>query len=312
MLNDRRRILIATSAQHQGEFKSLFEREPLQNWDTVFADCFSRARFNMQQNPCDALMVHEDLLEKDGGQGLSWLAWKREFPVLFVGQSPKNFQRAYELGVQHCLPFDMALTHPPLVATAFEQAKRTLDNSLRLDRSKEQLTQTRRHIDRLVTLMWRSSPAHQENQWYSQPFMMERLNEELARAERHKVPLSLAVGELKQPEVADYQLPEWTPDVLVKGKRRCDVVGQYGARGFMLLMVHTPKTGGIICCKRLQSALEKPGDEAPVVGPRPAVRAYFGLTTTQGDRNSPQSVLRSAEQNLDAARLEPAMRIVSD
>lgn len=310
MLAERRRVLVAVNKTHEGEMKSLFEREALASWQPLFADGFSRARFTFQHNPCDALVVHEDLLEAEGNQGLAWLAWKKDYPTLFVGQSGARFQRAYELGVQHCLAYDMALSHPPLMATVLDQALKAskVVNELRI--SQALLTKTRLHVDRLVTLMWRATPHQEDNQWYSEPFMLERLQEELARADRHKVPLSLAVGEMQDEEKLDPILPDWTPDVLVKSKRRCDVVGQYGPRSFMLLMVHTPKAGGITCCKRMQNFLEHSAEE--LSGPRKAVRAFFGMTSTNGDRMSAQSLLRAAEQNLDAARNERQLRIVAD
>ncbi len=310
MLADRRRVLIAVNKTHEGEVKSLFQRDPLSQWLPLFADSFSQARFTLLHNPCDSLIVHEDLLEAEGSQGLAWLAWQREFPTIFVGQSAAMFQRAYELGARHCLAFDMALTHPPLLATVLDQSRRNMDVSASLKRAKDQLSQTRRHVDRLVTLMWRAAPRHEDSQWYSEPFILERLQEELARAERYKLPLSLAVGEMNDEAEADPSLPEWTPELLVKTKRRCDVVGQYGPRSFLLLMVQTPKTGSITCCKRLQSFLEHEAEALP--GPRRSVRAFFGVTTTQGDRQSPQSLLRFAEQNLDAARHEKMLRIVAD
>lgn len=308
MSHDRRRVLIAVNKTHDGEMKSLFEREPLAGWQPLFADSFSRARFTMRHNPCDALIVHEDLLDAEGPQGLAWLAWKKDYPTVFVGQSAMAFQRAFELGASQCLPLDMALSNPPLLAMILQQAQKHLQTSAELHRTKHQLAQARRHIDRLVTLMWRTTPHQDDCQWYSEPFMLERLSEELARADRHKIPLSLAVGELSDEEREDAILPDWTPELLIKEKRRCDVVGQYGPRGFLILMVHTPKTGGFNCLKRLQDRLEQPEQNQP----RPAIRAYFGLTSTHGERLTPQGLLRSAEENLEAARREKLLRIVAD
>ena len=305
-----KRILIAVSKSREGEIKALFERDPLGKWDPLFAEGFSKARFILQHSPCDALMVHEDILDKEPIQGLSWLCLRRDYPVILLGQSASNFTRAYEVGVQHCLPYDMALASAPLVSKVLEQAAAALGESIALGRTRDQLTHTRRHVDRLVTMMWRTSPQQNDSQWYSQPFLMERLGEELARAERYKVPLSLAIGELKPSEHRDIDLPEWTPDLLVRGKRRCDVVGQYGKSGFLVMMMHTPKSGGISCCKRLQNVLEQP-DSAMIAPSQQPLRAYFGLSSMIGERSSPQSLLSAAEQNLEVARTEPTLRIVA-
>jgi len=305
-----RRVLIAVNKTHEGEMKSLFEREPLAHWQPLFADGFSKARFTLQHIPCDALIVHEELLDAEGHQGLAWLAWKKDYPTLFMGESAANFQRAYELGVQHCLVYPMALAHPPLVAVVLEHSRHAHESGIILARTEEQVTQMRRHIDRLVTMIWRTAPNKEDSHWYSEPFMLERLAEELARSERHKTPLSLALGEFKGEDPTDIILPEWTQQIVVKTKRRCDVVGQYGPSSFLLLMVQTPKTGGITCCKRLMTSLESPVE--PKSGPRSAVRAYFGMTATQGNRFTPQSLLRAAEENLEAARHEKRACVIAD
>lgn len=309
MQSDYRRVLIAVNKPHEGEMKSLFERDALSQWQALYADSFSQARFTLQHNPCDALVVHEELLEAEGNPGLAWLAWKRDYPTLLIGQNAVNFRRAYELGVQHCMPYEMILSHPPLLATGLNQSLKNSDAAKRGQRAKEQLTQTRKHLDRLVSMMWRTAPSQDECQWYSEPFIMERLHEELARAERHKVPLSLAVGELTNDDGLEPVLPEWTPEALIRTKRRCDVVGQYGPRGFILLMVHTPKSGALTCCKRLQTYLEHSAEQ--LAGPRGSIRAFFGMSTTLGDHSSPHALLRAAEQNLDAARKERDLRIVA-
>src|SRR5207247_2659054 len=140
-------------------------------------------------------------------------------------------------------------------------------------------------------------------------YMMERLQEELARAGRHKIPLSLAIGELKDEEENEAPiLPEWSTELIIKGKRRCDVAGHYGPKNFLLLMVHTPRTGGVCCLQRLQQAIEHPAETLQ----RPHVQAYFGLTTTHGEAAQPQSLLRAAEQHLESARADEKLRIVAD
>ena len=87
------RILVTVSKAREGEIKALFERDPLGNWEPLFADGFSKARFILQHSPCDALLVHEEMLERDPIQGLAWLCWRKDYPVVFLGQSANNFQR---------------------------------------------------------------------------------------------------------------------------------------------------------------------------------------------------------------------------
>jgi PleD family two-component response regulator len=306
-----RRVLIVANSTRQKEIEDLFTREPLDSWSALFADSFSQARCTLQHNACDLLVVLEEMMHQEGAAGLSWIIWQQTFPVLVLGDSPENFSRAYELGVTHCLARDMAMSHPPLMALSLDHARHVFEIKRSLARTKEQLGHARRHIDRLVTLMWRTTPRHSDGLWYSQPYMMERLQEELARAERHKAPLSLALGEIKTADEPEQGvLPDWSTELIVREKRRSDVAGHYGPKNFMILMVQTPKTGGITCCKRLQQVIEHPAHEMPA--PAHSLQAFFGLATTTGDRTQPQALLRAAEQNLESARQQPVQRIVAD
>src|SRR5271170_2537945 len=120
--SDRRHVLVGTSPENQGMFRELFQRHPLDQWVTQEAESFSRARFVLQHEPCDVLLVNDDLYEREGGQGLAWLAWQREVPVvLLVGQSPETYARAYQLGVSVCLPRDQVMGHPAGLAAGLSQ-----------------------------------------------------------------------------------------------------------------------------------------------------------------------------------------------
>jgi PleD family two-component response regulator len=304
----RRRVLVAAAGQPQTDLLALFAREPLADWETHTADSFSAARFVLQHTPCDVLLVHEDLYHREGYPGLAWLAFQRETPILFLGSTAEQFARAYELGVALCLPRDMAFAHAPLL---HESMKQTMHHgTLRHlnERTHDQLIETRRHVDRLVSMIWRITPRQMGNDWLSQRHLMERLEEELSRSQRHRLPLSIAVGELQGAD-SPGTFPEGTAELLVRGKRRCDIVGQYGPRGFMLLMVHTSKPRGVMCCRRLQQYIEQPVQKSP--SEQIAVRAYFGLASTSAEMMTPQTLLRAAEQNLDSARRGAQMCVVA-
>ena len=53
-----------------------------------------------------------------------------------------------------------------------------------------------------------------------------------------------------QPPKSD--LPLWVTDRITRAKRRCDVAGHYGVRGFILLLVHTPEAGAVACLSKDQ------------------------------------------------------------
>ncbi len=313
--NEVRRVLIAAGPGANESLQQLFAAEPLSAWQTLAADSFSRTRFVMQHDPCDLILVNDDLLEREGGQGLAWLARMRETPIVFLaGPSAELFRKAYEQGASVCLPRQMVMENPLLLVTALEHAFEigALRQSQR--QAKNRLFETRQHVDRLVNMIWRTTQRQAEVHWFGQRYMMERLSEELARAERHQVPLTLALGEVlpatsENPEDSSL-IPDWTLNAIAKGKRRSDVAGQYGMDGFMLLMVHTPVKGGLLCCRRLQQAIEHP--QEPLPGPHANLHAYFGISGTGEGKMSAASILRCAEQNLEAARVDAKERLVVD
>jgi PleD family two-component response regulator len=312
---ERRRVLIAAGPGVDYTLKQLFCKDALDGWETMEADSFSRARFLLQHDPCDLLLVNDDLYEREGSQGLAWLARQRETPLVFLaGSSALHFQKAYELGVHVCLPRHMALEHPSLLATVMNQALKTAEMRLGYQRAKERLSESRQHVDRLVNMIWRTTSRQADVPWFSQRSMLERLQEELARVERHRVPLTLAVGEIQPAHDESAEdpptMPDWAIALIARSKRRCDVVGQYGVGGFMLLMVQTPIKGGMQCCRRLQKFIEHARE--PMPGPHAGLQAYFGVSSTMAGKMTSESLLRAAEQNLEAARVDARERMVAD
>src|SRR5439155_26954063 len=133
------------------------------------------------------------------------------------------------------------------------------------------------------------------------------LDGELTRCHRHHVPLSVAVGEVRRGDTdANPHLSDECAAALLLGKRRCDVIGHYGSGGFLLLMVHTPKMGGVACCRRFQEFLEHPAED--LAAPHRSLQSFFGLASSTNETITPQSLLRIAEENLHAARTQAETR----
>src|SRR5439155_14718596 len=58
---ERRRVLMAARQSEAAELHDLFAQTALKTWDVLEADSFERARFLLQYNPCDVLLVDESL-----------------------------------------------------------------------------------------------------------------------------------------------------------------------------------------------------------------------------------------------------------
>jgi GGDEF domain-containing protein len=298
----RRRVLVAAGASAVFSLRDLFAREPLDHFEPVEADSLTRARFVMQHHPCDIMLMHEEVYHRAGDQALAWLRQGRDVPLVFLAaEKPQTFAMAYREGADMCLSRDMALHCPALLAAALDRAAIMADHRRGQMRAQEQLLQCRRHVDRLVNLIWRATPVDGDNPWCTQRHALERLQEEVARTQRHGGPFTLAVGELQAVQDSqDEAVPAWMAETIAKVKRRCDVAGQYGMRGFMLLMMLTPKSGGMICCRRLQLILR--GEAERRQGGRGPLRAVFGLASSSPEACTPQILLRMADQNLEMAK----------
>jgi diguanylate cyclase (GGDEF)-like protein len=133
--------------------------------------------------------------------------------------------------------------------------------------------------------------------------MLERLQEEIARSARHGTHFSVVLGEFHTTEARALPVPEeavlaaWTAEQIRRSKRRCDVVGQYGPHGFMLLLANTSETGAVTLCRRLQASLH----QSPASG-GPAPLASFGVATCADPAATLQGLLSRAEERLERAK----------
>jgi PleD family two-component response regulator len=309
---ERRRLLLAARPCEAGAWHKHFAQAPLDRWDLVDADSFERARFLVQHNSCDVLLVDEGLYHDSGASGLAWLVGQRELPMIFTtAMDPDIVAQAYASGVNLCLPRQMAMQHPQVLSAALLRMSQVRESQHGSRRLKDNLHHCRRQVDRLVNLLWRTAPLDPQRQWFTHRHMLERLQEEVARSGRHGSVFTVAIGEVEAIEPTEpAEIAEWTTETLATAKRRCDVAGHYGLQGFMLLMVQTPIIGGVACCQRLMRCINQAAQ--PPRGPRGPVRAYFGLSSFSADNATTESLLSRAEKHLEAAKTAPAGGIVAD
>jgi GGDEF domain-containing protein len=298
---DRRRVLVTAQEASSKPLLELFGHGPLRDWEALAADSLERARFVLQHQACDVLLVDQSVYRWDDAEGLVWLARQREVPVLLLAAPEAGVVSfALEHGVSHWLPHDLAVEHPMLLAATLAQAAQLTELRRRSRDLGADLLDSRRQVDRLVSLLWRTLPWDARTRWFSQRHMMERLYEEVARTERYGDPLTVMLGEVPVPAGAEpEEVDNWVMDKISQSKRRCDVAGQYGPRGFMLILVRTPQSGGLACCRRFQNVLSQQfaSAEGPVT-----LRTHFGLASYSPLALTSQAILSLAEQNLEAAR----------
>jgi diguanylate cyclase (GGDEF)-like protein len=311
-----RRVLIAAVLTEATQLRAPFTDEALVSWELLEADTIERARVVLQHKPYDILLVDETLYQQSEPSDLAWLAEQREVPtMLLTGMDPVAVTRAFEQGVSLCLPRRLTLDNPPVLAAALSRTLQIRDRERSDRRTREGLIQCRRHVDRLVSLLWRTLPAEPQRLWFTQRHILQRLQEEVQRSGRHGTVFTVALAEVQIPpgETTEEQADtwhEWITETIALAKRRCDVAGHYGANGFMLLMVNTAKPGGVAGCKRLQQYLRDVPQ--PMAGPHGPIRTCFGLATFAEETATSQSLLSSAEKHLEAAKAGAGEGVVAD
>jgi diguanylate cyclase (GGDEF)-like protein len=303
-ITPRRRVLVAASEAARLEYRSLFQSEVLCEWEALEADSLERARFLLQLDPSEVLLLDGSLYRD--GEELAWLSAQRRAPVLFVADDAETAADALRRGVPYWLPRQLT-QHSALVLSAMlRQAAELGEVRRRGQETSAALEDARRQVSRLVNLLWEAVPGEGRARWFTQRHMLERLEEEVIRTQRYGRPLALILGDVEAPrEVQGVsgeagQAATWIVERISRVKRRCDVAGQYGLQGFMLLLPETDATGAAGCCKRLRTMLEAATDEEELNG---SLNVHFGIASYSSETSSVKSLLSRAEEQLERDKI---------
>jgi diguanylate cyclase (GGDEF)-like protein len=311
---ERRRVLFASSSPERTTLLEQFDAGLYPGWEAVGADRLEQAHFVLQMQPCDVLVLDSELYRSGDSAALSWLAGPNQTPVLLLTDvTPGLVVEALIQGADHWLPRELALSCPALLSAQLQTAALLGDLRRRFRQAGETLADCKKQVSRLVSLLWDVSPAEGRSGWFNQRHMLERLDEEVARTRRYGGEFSLVLGEVqggwreKLSSTETNQLATWTASRVRSAKRRCDVAGQYGPHGFMLLLPGATPMKAVGACRRLQSVLEEPPalEEAPL----PPVQACFGLAAFSPSSATVKALLRQAEERLDRAKARVGERV---
>jgi diguanylate cyclase (GGDEF)-like protein len=257
--------------------------------------------------PCDVLVLDSELYQASEPEALSWLRGSDQTPILLLAEvTPDVVMEALIQGADHWLPRELALGCPALLTAQLHTAAMLGDLRRRYTQAGESLADSRKQVSRLVNLLWESSPKEGQHGWFNQRHMLERLDEEVARTRRLGGEFSVVLGEVqggrqeKLSSIEAQHLATWTASRVTHAKRRCDVAGQYGPHGFMLLLPGTASMSAVGACRRLQTMLEEPPplDETPL----PPMQACFGLAAFSPSAATVKALLRQAEERLERAK----------
>jgi hypothetical protein len=286
---------------------NLFGSDRLAGWDPTEANSFERARFVLQMEPCDVLVVDTSLFREGNAEGLARLAGHEHTPVLLLAEAdPELIVAALHEGAHYWLPRDLVFDHPEVLDGVLHQAVRigALERGNRA--AVEAVRECQLQVSRLVSLLWEAAPGAGRSPWFTQRHMLERLEEEVARTQRFGGPLSVVLGEMQGPHWRRVLLEEaptvaaWTVSRLSQAKRCSDVAGQYGLHGFMLILPRVAETEAARCCERLRSVLEQP--PPLTIGAHLPLQACFGIASYSSEVATVKGLLSRAEESLEQAK----------
>lgn len=128
---------------------------------------------------------------------------------------------------------------------------------------------------------------------FNRDFLMERLDVELSRIQRHGGQLMVMVVEIlaSEEELSDNLLEE-IAEQLTENFRQTDVLGRYDDNEFGLVLPETKPEYEAIVSRRLMKILARRGLTEKVT-------FYIGTATTDTGEPEPQKMFETAEQNKD-------------
>lgn len=297
------RVLVLAGETERAELRALFSRAELAGWRPDEADSYERARFCMQMTGAEVVLLDGSLFPEGVGEGLTWLAEQTGVGIVFLADGgPEQVENALRHGAGTWLPRPLALLRPSLLDVVLRRGVYLGRQMQVRGRSEKALRESQERVDHLRALLWEAAPVDGLGPWYTQRHLLYRLEEEVARTDRHGGPLTVILGELQAAGAVDLEqgqrLAGWTAEQVGRSKRRCDVAGRYGLRGFMIVLPRGTSNEALGCCRRLGALLEQAPEES---GPLPPVRACFGIVEAEGTATL-QGLLGRAEERLERAK----------
>lgn len=268
-------------------------------WAAAEADGFGHARFLIAMTAVEAAVVAADADRPGFADGLAWVAGQLVAPPVLVCDLCDGVAQAAARHGVLWMPAE-GRRHAAMLAALLEQAHGLGRRRAEAVEGAALLGDSQAHVERLLQMLWHSAPLAGRPRWLTQRHVMERLEEEVERCRRGGAPLALVLGELDAPPTmppteAD-RLAGWLADTVAEGKRRSDVAGQYGRRGFLMVLPQTTTEQAKGACQRLRRVLADPPHAAG------RVHARLALAEAAGQDATVPALLRRAEENLQRAR----------
>lgn len=256
--------------------------------------------------PDSTMPMEERLALEDALQQLNGLERKVIYSFFFLDMTRSEIAR--ELGYSASY-----ISH--LMRRALEKLKRILIGQ-EMETTRRQLKSMERQLQHLRKEVQRVSSFDRVTHLYNRRYLQERLAEEVARAQRHRLPLAVVMVGVDGWEEyrAFYGVGEgervlaFIAALFRQNVRRIDVLGRWGGSRFLFILPHTNAQAEVLC-ERLRRQVEETTF-------RPRAPSSLKLTLSSGlavfpeDGEEPRTLIQAAQRAYEEARRQGGNRIV--
>lgn len=238
-------------------------REPLLEYQFAECEAIDAARSQLSHHAFDMIVLDTSV------EDVRWLASRRggeAIVFLAKGPNPPTLEAVVGAGAIDYFSQAEYDNNPSMLWLALRQSIRY-----------HAITQQRRHLAqvirerdtqviRLTQKLCRTAPYDYRTGWFSHTQILDRLQEEMGRSRRYKLPLTVVLTEFEGLAKSDAhyglgfgdrvlsQLAERLRSVT----RQTDVVGHHGTDACMTILTNTDSKGALRFCERIADVFSEP------------------------------------------------------
>jgi diguanylate cyclase (GGDEF)-like protein len=268
----------------------------------------------------DAVILESRLPDGDFVAALERLAQEHPDAALLVltrHGDEKTAVRAMKAGAVDYLLKDQALADPMHLDWAIFTAVYTKRLERENARLLEALRERNRELEELNRKLWELSLTDDLTGFFNRRYITSRLEEELARSIRYRVPLSVVMVDLDNFKQVNDRHGHQAGDQVLKdvanlfrgSLRDTDLAGRYGGEEFLLILTNTDVQGAEAFCNRLRHRLER--QPIPLGEHTLQLTASFGIAEYAPESGTAEEIIRLADQHLYAAKALGRNRVVA-
>ncbi len=226
--------------------------------------------------------------------------------------------RAMKTGASDYLVKDQVLYDPIRIDRAVQSAIYLKSLERENSRILEALRQRNLELEQLTSRLWELSHTDELTGFFNRRFITQRLEDEMHRAQRYHMPLSIVIMDLDYfkrvndtyGHLAGDRALQTVAQLIRSALRDTDLIGRWGGEEFMLILTNTDNHGAITFCNRL---CERIRHHPICIGETVlCLTSSFGVASLSEDMKKTEDLVRRADHNLYRAKAMGRDCVVAD